>query len=211
MAHHQISARDEQKQRTRRALLDAALRLLEDETLASLSLRALTREVGIVPAAFYRHFRDIPDLGVALVAESLGALREVLTVSHDPDLSMQEGAFTALTLLASHVEAHRGHYRFIARELFGSLPQVRAAIRGELATFASELAEKFAERPEMADWPPDELLRFAGTVVDLMVLTAGHLLEVPDGDQDQANEILSVSGWRLAVLNAGRERWLAGQ
>jgi AcrR family transcriptional regulator len=37
----------------------ASLRLLEDRSFSALSLREVTREAGIVPAAFYRHFDSI--------------------------------------------------------------------------------------------------------------------------------------------------------
>ncbi|MPZ67865.1 MAG: TetR family transcriptional regulator, partial [Pseudonocardiaceae bacterium] len=51
--------RGQRKQRTRRALLDAALGLLDTHAFASLSLRQVAREAGIVPTAFYRHFTDM--------------------------------------------------------------------------------------------------------------------------------------------------------
>ena len=48
--------RQERKDRTRRNLLRASLRLLEKRSFDRLSLRQVTKEVGIVPGAFYRHF-----------------------------------------------------------------------------------------------------------------------------------------------------------
>src|SRR5476651_1689741 len=42
----------------RRALIDAARRLLESEGPAALSLRAVAREAGVSPAAPYHHFKD---------------------------------------------------------------------------------------------------------------------------------------------------------
>jgi AcrR family transcriptional regulator len=206
VAHHQIS-RDEQKQRTRRALLDAALRLLENESLASLSLRALTREVGIVPAAFYRHFRDIPELGVALVAESLGSLRAVLSFGKQSDAGTEQAMLEALALTADYVNTHRGHFRFVARELFGSVPEVRAAIRDELHVFAQELADDLAERPELSAWPRDEVERLSALIVDQMVLTTGHLLDVPVEDEEQTNALIAEAVWRLSLIATARDHW----
>ncbi len=65
--------RAQRKQRTREALLDAALSMLEDRPFASLSLREVSRAAGISPAAFYRHFQDMDELGFALVDESFRA------------------------------------------------------------------------------------------------------------------------------------------
>jgi len=63
----------------RRGLLDAALGQLEAGIgFDSLSLRRVTREAGVVPAAFYRHFANMDELGLALVEESVQTLREML-------------------------------------------------------------------------------------------------------------------------------------
>ena len=62
--------RGERKGRTRRAILDAALRLSGDTTLAAVSLRQVAKEVGIVPTAFYRHFASIDELGLAPLHEA---------------------------------------------------------------------------------------------------------------------------------------------
>ena len=62
----------------RQAFLDAALGLLEEQSLSSLGLREVTRAVGVAPTAFYRHFRSTADLGVALVDEALGSLHPMV-------------------------------------------------------------------------------------------------------------------------------------
>ena len=61
----------------RRALVDAARRLLEAEGPSALSLRAVAREAGVSPAAPYHHFKDKAELLDAVAHEgwqSLGAL-----------------------------------------------------------------------------------------------------------------------------------------
>ena len=55
-----MSIRDERKQQSRQALLDAALSLsTSGRSFSSISLREVAREVGLVPTAFYRHFQDM--------------------------------------------------------------------------------------------------------------------------------------------------------
>src|SRR6201987_1791305 len=87
--HRPTATRQEQKQRTREALMDATADLLENQNLSSLGLREVTREVGIAPAAFYRHFRDMDELGAELVERSLDDLlpviREARQGRSDPD------------------------------------------------------------------------------------------------------------------------------
>ncbi|MET0456719.1 MAG: TetR family transcriptional regulator, partial [Mycobacterium sp.] len=55
-SHRETPSREERKEATRRAIVSAALHLLEERSFSALSLREVTREAGIVPAAFYRHF-----------------------------------------------------------------------------------------------------------------------------------------------------------
>ena len=67
-----MSPRAEQKQQTRHALMDAARSLMDSgRGFGSLSLREVSRTAGIVPTGFYRHFQDMDELGLALVAEAL--------------------------------------------------------------------------------------------------------------------------------------------
>jgi AcrR family transcriptional regulator len=77
--------RDQRKEATRRALIAAALKLLDERSFSALSLREVTREAGVVPAAFYRHFDSMDALGLVLIDESFRALRDSLAQhSFDP-------------------------------------------------------------------------------------------------------------------------------
>src|SRR5438132_2403253 len=53
----------------RRALVDAARRILEAEAPSALSLRAVAREAGVSPAAPYHHFKDKAELLDAVADE----------------------------------------------------------------------------------------------------------------------------------------------
>jgi AcrR family transcriptional regulator len=66
----------------RNALLDAARALLEEESLADLSLRAVARRAGVSHAAPYRHFPNHEALLVELAVEGFRELRsEILAVA----------------------------------------------------------------------------------------------------------------------------------
>lgn len=59
----------------RNALLDAARAILEEESLAALSLRAVARRAGVSHAAPYRHFPNHEALLVELAFEGFAELR----------------------------------------------------------------------------------------------------------------------------------------
>lgn len=62
----------------RRALIDAARRLLESEGPSALSLRAVAREAGVSPAAPYHHFKDKGELLEAVAQEGWELLDQAL-------------------------------------------------------------------------------------------------------------------------------------
>jgi AcrR family transcriptional regulator len=68
----------EQKEKTSQALIQSALELCAEEGYASLSLRSVARKAGIAPTSFYRHFREIDELGVAMVDQAKKLLDDCL-------------------------------------------------------------------------------------------------------------------------------------
>ena len=60
-------------------LVNAALRLIgPHRSVTSLSLREVAREAGIAPNSFYRQFRDIDELAVALIVLAGQSLRKIV-------------------------------------------------------------------------------------------------------------------------------------
>ena len=73
-----MSIRSEQKEKTRQAIIQAALKLSEEKGYPALSLREVTREAEIAPATFYRHFKDMEELGLVLVDKVALTLRQLM-------------------------------------------------------------------------------------------------------------------------------------
>src|SRR5664279_175070 len=71
-------SRQAQKERTRQAIMDAALDLGQQHGFAQVSLRQVARHAGVVPTAFYRHFESMDELGLALVEQSFSTLRHMV-------------------------------------------------------------------------------------------------------------------------------------
>ncbi|MFF2249604.1 TetR family transcriptional regulator [Streptomyces sp. NPDC058142] len=202
---HTLGVRQAQKQKTRQALLDAALELLEHQSLSSLGLREVTRAVGVAPTAFYRHFDSTAELGVALVEEALGSLHETITTMLTTTGSNEERLGRTVELIARLVRTHPSHVRFIARERHGGVQRVRDAIGGQLARFAEEVAEGLAADPVSAGWSHDDLRMLALHYVEHMVMTASVFLETPPERMDAA---IDVATRQLRLVNLGRAHWL---
>ncbi|WP_254460324.1 HTH-type transcriptional repressor FabR [Xanthomonas sacchari] len=64
---------------SREDLLAAALKLIgPHRSVSTLSLREVTREAGIAPNSFYRQFRDMDELAVALIDLAGSSLRTII-------------------------------------------------------------------------------------------------------------------------------------
>lgn len=204
---HTPTLRDVQKAKTRRALLDAALELLEDQSLSSLGLREVTRAVGVAPAAFYRHFRDTADLGVALVEESLGSLHEVISAVLEERHDEDERIGTTVATIARYVREYPGHIRFVARERHGGVQAVRAAIGTELDRFADEVAVVLGTDEVSAGWSPEDMRMLGEMYVDHMVMTASAFLEAAQGEGPDEASVSRTARNQLRLISLGRRHW----
>jgi AcrR family transcriptional regulator len=202
---HTTGKRQAQKEQTRQALLDAALDLLEGQSLSSLGLREVTRAAGIAPTAFYRHFHSIADLGVALVDQALGSLHEMIGITLSTSGGLDERIAASVDLIAGHVRRYPEHVRFVAREQHGGVRPVREAIAGQLARFASEVRTELAGQPESEGWSGEDLLMLSGLYVDLMVTTAAAVLDAAPGTADQ---VVALARRRMRLVSLGRRHWL---
>src|SRR5690349_7784349 len=109
-------SRGERKEATRRAIIAAALKLLQDRSFSGLSLREVTREAGIVPAAFYRHFESMEALGLVLIDESFRTLRDTLRDARAGKLDPNRVIESSVEILVASVADRREHWRLIGRE-----------------------------------------------------------------------------------------------
>jgi AcrR family transcriptional regulator len=202
-----LGARAAQKEQSRRALLDAGLRLLESQNLSGLGVREVTREAGLSPAGFYRHFRDLDELGVVLVTESLQSLHlmieKILAEQGEPEQLIDR----TIAVIARHVREHRAHIRFLARERHGGVQRVREAIAAELAAFTEQTAAALGLQPESADWSPADLRMLAGLYVEHLVATAAAFLEAPADSRAAERRIAALARDQLRLISIGRRHW----
>jgi AcrR family transcriptional regulator len=200
------ASRQARKQRTREDLLQAALVLLKDESFSSLSLREVTREAGVVPTAFYRHFTSMEELGLALVDESFRTLRQMIR-SARLETNPEHVIRSSVQILVRHVHEHRLHFLFIARERFGGVGALRQAIGTEIRLFTSELATDLARFPYLNTWSTEDLQMMAGLMVHLMVSTAEEILDVPVASAEIEDEIIRRVEKQLRLVAVAAPHW----
>jgi len=196
--------RGERKEQTRRAILDAALRLSDEQTLAALSLRQVAREVGIVPTAFYRHFASLDDLGLALVEESFASLRAMMWAVRRGDPAFDQIIDRSLDVVVEHVHAQRGQFAFIARERAAGPPVVREEILHQIERFERELATDLARIPGTDAWSSEDLQVLSNLIVTSVVATAEQVIHArPDAE----GRIVTRARAQLRMVLIGALNW----
>lgn len=202
-----LGPRQERKQRTRAALLESALRLLENESFSSLSLREVARGAGVVPTAFYRHFATMEELGLVLIDESFRTLREMIRAARAETAVPERVIRRSVEILVRHVHEHRLHFRFIARERHSGVAALRQAIRGEIRLFSSELATDLARFPNLSRWSTEDLNMLAALLVNAMVSIAEAILDAPIDSPEAEEEIIRVAEKQLRLIALGTASW----
>ncbi len=203
-AHDQLS-REERKEATRRAIVSAALHLLAEHSFSGLSLREVTREAGISPAAFYRHFESMEALGLVLIDESFRSLRDMLRGARAGKLDPTRVIESSVDILVDGVQQRREHWRFIGRERSSGVTVLRYAIRTEIRLITSELAIDLARFPGLQSWSSEDLNILASVFVNAMIVIAESLEETTD--PATIAEIKRVAVKQLRMITIGVAGW----
>jgi len=135
-------SRSQQKERTRRAIIDAAIgQLSESKSFASLSLREVSREAGIAPTSFYRHFKDMEELGLTLVDESGLTLRQVMRKGRQRLKKKGSVIATSVKTFMEFTQANPNIFRILFHERSGTTRALRVAVAREIQYFVVELTD----------------------------------------------------------------------
>jgi len=121
-------------------LIAAALRLLgPHRSVSSLSLREVAREAGIAPNSFYRQFRDMDELAVALIDLAGRSLRKIVGAARyraTTDHSIVRGSVEAFM---EQVRADDKLLHVLLREGTVGSDAFKQAVDRELTFFEEEL------------------------------------------------------------------------
>ena len=173
---------------TRQNLLDAAMEVMaEDQSgLAGLSLRSVAKRAGVSPTAFYRHFPDMEELGLAMLDDIGQMLRRMLREVRKVGDPKQMVGGSMLTFF-SFVEENRAKFVVLGRERVGGSPRMRAAIRNQMNFFSNELASDIQLMGIFPEMSHNDHLRLANLIINLAVGAVPDILDLPkqaDGEHE---------------------------
>lgn len=193
---------------TRQRLLDSAIQLIaEDETgLAGLSLRQVTKGAGVSPTAFYRHFPDMEELGLAILDETTELLRRMLREVRKAG-TPEEMVGGSVRILMEFVTTNRSRFIVMSRERNSGSARMREAVRNQVAYFATELASDLRLLNVFPQLTTTDLNRVASMVINLAVYYIPDILDLPPGQPQTAREMADDLKKQLLILLLGAGHW----
>ncbi|ORE87365.1 transcriptional regulator [Oceanococcus atlanticus] len=138
----------------RQDLLDAALRLLgPNRSVSTLGLREVARAADIAPNSFYRHFRDIDELAVALIEQAGGALRTIIREARNRVSNDRSAVVSSVETFMEQLEADEKYLHLLLREGSAGSTAFKQAIERQLQYFETELQEDLVRLSSAAGRP----------------------------------------------------------
>ncbi|WP_417762319.1 HTH-type transcriptional repressor FabR [Shewanella sp.] len=194
-----MGVRAQQKEKTRRALVDAAFNQLSAErSFSSLSLREVAREANIAPTSFYRHFKDMNELGMTMVDEGGLALRQMMRKGRQRADAGGSVIRISVETFMEVLDSNPNVFRILLHERSGTSAPFRAAVEREIDHFISELAHFIEESANRNI----ELARVQAEALVILVFNAGAAaLDMKRADRKVLAERL-ITQLRMVVKGA---------
>jgi AcrR family transcriptional regulator len=190
--------RAQQKQKTREALIEAAFNQLSAEhSFSNLSLREVAREAGIAPTSFYRHFKDMNELGLTMVDEAGLTLRQLMRQARRRIASGGSVIQTSVHTFMEFIDTSSNQFRLLLRERSGTSKAFRAAVAREIQHFILELAHYLETETRCES---NHAYMQAEAMVTLVFNSGAEAL---DQDQAQRKELTDRLIWQLRYIARG--------
>ena len=201
-------SRTQKKQQTRDALISSALQLVAaGQSFSSVSLREVTRQSGVVPTTFYRHFKDMNELGLTVVDEMGLVLRRQMREVRQMAVPQQYFMHRSVEIYMAYVQAHREMFTFLLRERFGGNQEMRVALGKELNFFAKELASDLQRQNLFSDISLDDLENISELVIDTVASATQIFLSLAHDDSERKQREIKRVEKQLRVIFLGAMQW----
>jgi AcrR family transcriptional regulator len=201
-------SRQDRKDQTRKSLVQAALKLIGDgRSFTSLGIREIAREAGMVPNAFYRHFRSPDELGLSLVDEVGVTLRGLLRQARQPSSAKTSVVRQSVQVYLQYVRDNRVLFRFISSERAGGSRVLRMAIRQEVQRFVDDTARDLAPLEAYRGLSQASLHMVCGLMVNTLLAAAPEVLDLPADEPLPEQAMVQNFAQQLQIILLGAASW----
>ncbi len=186
---------------SRAEIIEAALKLLgPHRSVSTLSLREVAREAGIAPNSFYRHFRDIDELAIALIEQAGSALRSIIGTARQRASRERSVVQSSMEVFMEQLRLEQGNLPLLLREGKVGSAAFKQAVEQQLCFFETELKEDLVRLEQLHGnqlYAPELV---AKAITRLVFAMGANAMEQ---DSDSQNRILTQTVDMIHMIIAG--------
>ena len=203
-----MNNRQERKLQTRQSLMNAALQWVEEgQHFSSLSIREVAKRAGVVPTAFYRHFKDLDDLALNLVDELSLVLRQLMREVRQNRINPQHIIRDSVQQYCQYVVTQRVFFVFMSQSMAGGSVVIRQAVRSELQYFAKELVADLQRFNLLPNLDANMMDVLADLTISVMAFATVQLLDLADASSQPRQDFENKLARQLQLIYVGAENW----
>lgn len=178
---------------SREDLISAALALVgPHRSVSTLSLREVAREAGIAPNSFYRHFRDIDELAVALIEEAGAALRKIIGSARSRAGNGGSVVRNSIDAFIEQLNADQKFLQLLMREGTVGSDAFKQAVEKQLCFFEDELCTDLIRLAEYKGQPLYQPRHVARAITRLVFAEGAAILDLPPDELAAAAERMAI-------------------
>jgi TetR/AcrR family transcriptional regulator, fatty acid biosynthesis regulator len=167
-------------------LIAAALKLVgPHRSISTLSLREIAREAGIAPNSFYRHFRDIDELAIALIELAGTSLRKILSEARQRSTTEGSVVQMSIEVFMDQLSIGDGFLPILLREGRAGSTAFKQAVERQLCFFEDELVQDLARFASSFRYTLYEPAVAARAITRLVFAMASATMDLPKAEQQQ--------------------------
>ncbi len=167
-------------------LIAAALKLVgPHRSISTLSLREISREAGIAPNSFYRHFRDIDELAIALIELAGTSLRKILSEARQRSTTERSVVQMSIEVFMDQLSIGDGFLPILLREGRAGSTAFKQAVERQLCFFEDELLHDLVRFASIWGYTLHEPALAARAITRLVFAMASATMDLPKVEQQQ--------------------------
>lgn len=173
-------------------LLTAALQLVgPHRSVSTLSLREVARAAGIAPNSFYRHFRDIDELAVALIERAGSALRTIIREARLRASREKSVVHSSVKIFIQQLQAGDNYLHLLLREGTVGSDAFKQAVEKQLRYFEEELCVDLIRLAELRGTGIYQPKLVAQSITRLVFAVGGSVMDTPQEEHEKIIDDLS--------------------
>ncbi len=190
-------------------LIAAVLKLVgPNRSVSTLSLREVAREAGIAPNSFYRHFRDMDELAVAMIDRAGRTLRKIIGEARHRASAERSVVRSSVEIFVEQLSADEKYLHMLLREGTVGSPAFKQAVERELSFFEEELCADLIRLAEANKAPIHEPALVAKAITRLIFAIGGTAMDLP---RTQHSEVIEQMVTMLNMIITGTQTIALGK